>query len=120
MKKIKLLFIGVLFSSLAFANSGHGDIKDTLSFVVTKYEASLYKLVYRSEEASDVVITILNKDEKVVFMEVIKKSDGFVRPYNFKKLPVGQYTFRIESESASHAEIIDLQMVPSQVAGLLR
>jgi hypothetical protein len=37
---------------------------------------------------------------------VIRKSTGFVRPYNFSKLPEGKYTIEIEDNSGTQLESV--------------
>jgi hypothetical protein len=76
---------------------------------VVKKDGSSYKLIYKSAEASDVIVSILNATNDIVFIETIKKSNGFLRPYNLENLPEGQYTFKIVSGSTSQTETIDLR-----------
>ncbi len=107
MKKITILFVGVLMSALTFARTGDEGTKSASGMAVVKKEGSSYKLIYKSAEAADVTVTIFNSTNDVVFRETIKKSNGFIRPYNLENLSEGQYTFKIVSGSTSQTEIID-------------
>jgi hypothetical protein len=107
MKKIAILFVGALMSALTFARTGDEGTKSASGMTVVKKDGSSYKLIYKSEEAADVTVTIFNTDKHIVFTEIIKKSNGFIRPYNLENLAEGQYTFKIVSGSTSQTEIID-------------
>ena len=120
MKKKMLLFVSLLVTTLTFASSNrHAQSLDS-GVAVVKKEGASYNLIYTAIMASDVTVTILNKDNSIVFKEIIKKSDGFIRPYNFKNLPEGKYTFKIESGTTSHLETIDLhtEIIASNVIKL--
>jgi len=65
---------------------------------------SLFKVYYKSAEAANVKVSILNEKNQEVFSETIRKVDGFVRPYNFQNLPEGEYTIRIEDGTQVQAE----------------
>jgi hypothetical protein len=108
MKKISLLFVGVLFCTLVFANGTDEPIAPTSSSVaVTNLSgSSLFKLYYSAYMAGDVRVTILNQSEKIVFTEKMRKTDGFIRPYNFEGLAVGDYTIQIENREGKHVEKI--------------
>ncbi len=60
---------------------------------------SLFKLLYKSEEFSDVSVEIIDSRNEVVFREVIKRSNGFLRPYNFSNLAEGSYTIKLDNGS---------------------
>jgi hypothetical protein len=108
MKKIKLLFVGALVSSFSFAFASDEDPKGAASMVVVKKDVSLYNLIYKSPRLSDVVVTILNKDNEVVFKETIRKSNGFLRPYNLKDLSSGEYTFKVDNGLTSQTEHVNV------------
>jgi hypothetical protein len=95
MKKMIMVMAGVLVSAFAWA----GGLKSESGMAVVKSNASSYKLIYKAELASNVKVEIINADNKVVFSEIIKNSDGFARPYNFGSLPEGDYTIRLDNGS---------------------
>jgi hypothetical protein len=114
MQKIVLLFVGVLVSSLTFARTGDVDTKRISAFAVVKKAGSSYKLIYRSPEILDVTITILNEKNVQVFKETVKKSSGFIRPYNLENLPAGSYTFEINRENFKGTELVKEESADSE------
>ena len=107
MKKINLLLVGVLVSSLTFAGRRDESPRVGTGMAVVKANATSYKLFYKAEEAADVKVQIFNANDKLVFSETIKKSAGFIRPYNFESLAEGEYTIRIDNGSNWLTETVD-------------
>jgi hypothetical protein len=99
MKKSYLLLAGVLVGSLAFAGGRDESPKTSSGMAVVKKGTASYKLIYKSEQASDVKVKIFNAKNDLVFSETIKNSDGFIRPYDFGKLGEGEYTIKIDNGS---------------------
>jgi hypothetical protein len=96
MKKFNLLFVGVLVSTLAFANGTVEPNESASTSAVTNSNgSSVFKLYYKGEKGL-VKVSILNEQGKNVFSESIKSKNGFMRPYNFDELGVGTYTILIE------------------------
>lgn len=56
-----------------------------------------YKLVYPVHTAGTVYIRIYDQEGQQVFSDRIKNKNGFMRPYDFSKLPDGNYKFMIQS-----------------------
>jgi hypothetical protein len=87
--------------------SAHGTKSSTATSSVAVTHASgssLFKLYYKAEKAGTVEVSILNHSKEVVFNETIYKADYFIRPYNFKELPEGEYTLVVEDESGKSIE----------------
>jgi flagellar hook assembly protein FlgD len=57
------------------------------------------RLLYKGEKQTDVKVYILNEENEIVFTEKIRSTDGFIRPYNFSKLPQGNYSFELIDNS---------------------
>ena len=105
MKKISLLFVGVLFCTLVFANGTDEPTVSTSSVAVTNLSgSSLFKLYYTAYTAGDVRVSIMDHSGKLVFTEKLKKTDGFIRPYNFERLAAGDYTIQIENADGKRVE----------------
>ncbi len=98
MKKFNLLLVGVLISSLTFA-FGRDESPSGTGMAVVKKSATSYKLIYKSELASDVRVKIFNERNILVYSEIIKNSNGFSRPYNFERLGEGEYTIKVDNGS---------------------
>ncbi|HLZ16362.1 MAG TPA: hypothetical protein VKQ08_04955 [Cyclobacteriaceae bacterium] len=109
MKKINLLLAGVLICTLVFARGIDGPIKGSSVAVTNVAGSTLYKLYYKSERSGRVKVSIRNEIGSVIFSEAMNKVDGFVRPYNFRELPEGQYTVSIEDESGKTVEKINYE-----------
>ncbi len=105
MKKISLLFVGVLFCTLVFANGTDEPTASTTSVAVTNLSgSSLFKLYYTAYKAGDVRVSILDHSGKLMFTERLRKTDGFIRPYNFERLAAGDYTIQIENADEKRIE----------------
>jgi hypothetical protein len=107
MKKNTLFLASLLVSSLTFASGTNDDPKTSSGMVILRSNSSSYKLIYKSEQISDVKIEIFNDADIRVFSEIIKESDGFARPYNFESLPEGEYTIRLDNGSNWLTETVD-------------
>jgi hypothetical protein len=104
MKKISLLFVGVLFCTLVFAN-GTDETSSSSSVAVTNSSgSSLFKLYYTAYMEGDVKVSIMNQSGKLLFTEKVKKTNGFIRPYNFERLEAGDYTIQIENAEGKRVE----------------
>jgi len=93
----------IAISSAAFANRTDNPSTNTVAVVE---DGAIFKLYYRPLEQMDVKISIHDAADKIVFSEVLKKSEGFVRPYNFSNLPEGNYTIEIVDNSGRHTESV--------------
>ena len=62
------------------------------------------KLYYRGLTEANVKVSILNESGDIVFSEVLRKTDGFVRPYNISSIPEGEYTVEVSDHSNSYSE----------------
>src|SRR5688572_16015049 len=60
------------------------------SFTVKESKNSVFKVQYVSEQKGTVEVTILNKQNEIVFSEAISSTGSFIRPYNFSNLTEGE------------------------------
>jgi flagellar hook assembly protein FlgD len=95
-----LSFLAVLFlvTSTAFATTPD----EPASGISVLRKGETFKLLYKGARYNDVKIYILNEDDEVIFSETIKSTDGFIRPYNFSKLPEGNYSFELVDNKGRH------------------
>ena len=105
MKKTFSVLVGLMvISSVVFArrldNPG-----DSPSASVIKI-GSTFKVYYKGSQQADVKVAIRDAGDHLLFSETIKKSDGFVRPYNFSNLPEGEYTIQITDNNGRQIEKI--------------
>jgi hypothetical protein len=73
---------------------------------VVKRDVDAYKLIYKSEVKSNVKVQILDEGGRIVFSEVIRNSDGFIRPYNFATMVEGEYTIKVDNGSNWMSETV--------------
>jgi uncharacterized protein (DUF2141 family) len=107
MKALRLVLAGVLLSTSAFA----GVVDEPTSAVgvaVTHVTgSSVLKVYYASASLEDVKISILDKNERKLFTETLKKVTGFVRPYNLSGLSAGEYTVIVQDKNGVRKELIN-------------
>lgn len=98
--------LGVLVSALTFAGRKADAPKSAAGIAVVKRDANAYKLIYKSEQRADVKVEIYDSKDKLVFSEVIRDAEGFVRPYNLETLSKGEYTIKVDNGSNWLSETI--------------
>lgn len=118
MKKIVLLFVGALSSAYTFAGSPDENPKSVSGMEVVKRDDNSFKVIYKSEEESDVKIEIYDDRKIMVYHETIKHSSGFARPFNFNALSDGDYTVRLDNGSSEMTKIISMGK-PEKLAHLI-
>ena len=106
MKKIAMLSFAVLFSTLMFAGIPP---KEVSLVSIKKSDNGTFNLVYKTEKATNVSVSIVNEDGKTIFTEVLKNTEGFMRPYNFSGLREGIYTIEIADEFSEYTELVDFR-----------
>ncbi len=94
MKKTLSIFIVLLAISSAVSARRMDKPEEASTMAVTK-SGSLVKLFYKGVKDCNVKVTITNSENQIVFEELIKQVDGFMRPYNFSELPEGDYTIKL-------------------------
>lgn len=105
MKKIlSVLVMLMVISSVAFARRMDNPV--AAAGVAVMKNGSTFKLFYKGAQHSDVKVSIVDARDHVVFSEVIKKVEGFMRPYNFSNLPEGNYTIEVSDKSGRYIEKI--------------
>ena len=105
-----LTLISVLAAgALAMAKGPGQPGESSTGFAVMKSGSALYKLIYKSNETANVHVAIYNDQQELVFSEVIRKKDNFMRPYNFENLPEGQYTVELVSPEGKQVQTITHQ-----------
>jgi hypothetical protein len=103
-KTLSVLVVLMVFSSVVFARRLDNPGASSSAAVVKI--GSTFKLYYKGSEEADVKISIRNGSNDVVYSETLKNVEGFVRPYNFSKLPEGEYTIQISDKFGRQIEKI--------------
>jgi len=108
MKAFSLLLMGVLVSTLVFANETVEPKESVSAVAVTNCSgSSVVKVFYKAEQAGTVKVSIFSQDHSLVFTETMKRVSGFLRPYNFSELSAGKYTIQIEDSNGKKTETVD-------------
>ena len=81
-------------------------IASASSLEITPSSNAVYNVYYKGTETGSVKVTILNEKNKVVFTENIR-SAGFIRPYNFRELPEGQYKVVVSGKDGEQVQTIN-------------
>jgi hypothetical protein len=112
MKKTFFIFaVLITMSSVVFAG-GIDDPKSSSKIVVVKKDESHVRLIYKSNKVSNVEVAIFNKKNELQFTEVIRKVDGFARPYDLSSLQHGAYTIVVKNDSdESLSEAIEISAI---------
>lgn len=120
MKKIAALVLAAIVIGQLNANASNVDPKTPLGMSVVK-AGNICKLFYRGEQAGDVRVYIYNERGRIVFSELIRKTDNFMRPYNFSTLPEGDYTIVLNDGQTKRIEKVHhLRPVSSRVVNVIR
>jgi len=96
MKKILSLVV-VALVAVGYAHANGTSPKSPVGMSVVK-SGDLVKLFYRGEKTGKVKVSIYNDKGQKVFVETMRKTEHFMRPYNFSSLPEGDYTIEIADE----------------------
>ncbi len=105
MRKIFLTTCVALAGAAVFARGAEEPTKTSNTAIIKKSE-STFALVYQAEESATVKVSIRDEANKLVFVEVLRDVNGFIRPYNFSTLPEGNYSIVIEGEGTKQVEKI--------------
>lgn len=100
----------VIFSGHAKAGDLPGiDPAESSKLVINRNE-SVIKLFYQGEKNGKVTIRIFDENNTLVHTDKIYSENGFVRPYNFKKLTAGKYRFEITDFEGKAEKVVDYNL----------
>jgi len=101
MKKMSVIFFALAAVGCAVAL---GSPKFSESKVAILKNGEVFKVIYEGPRETLVKVTILNPDDQVIFSEKIISHGNFLRPYNFSKLPKGDYKICVDDQNGKHVE----------------
>lgn len=107
MKRVSLILAGVVLSTLVWAKSPDKPNTGSSVAVIKVEGSSLFKLLYKSDKAQSVKVSLLDEKGNSIFRETLKNKNGFVRPYNFSGVDEGQYTLKVQDENGTTLEKIN-------------
>ena len=115
MKRVSLILTGVVLSTLVWAKSPDKPNTGSSVAVVKVEGSSLFKLLYKSEKAQNVKVSLLDEKGNAIFKETVKNKSGFVRPYNLCEITEGQYTLQVQDENGTTVEKINYVTVKNEM-----
>lgn len=114
-----MMAIALMMSVLTWANTDPKNPVKGLFFVVPQGE-SVFGLIYKPQEKSNVKVSIYNEAHRLVFTEWIFQSTGFSRPYNFSQLGYGKYTVEVVDKTGMRSEEIDYRAHSEKLVRIVR
>ena len=100
--KTSFLFaVALMVAGSVFANDS-----STQMVVVNGTDASIIKVIYKSETSENVRMKIYNEAGNVVYAHTIKVVNGFMLPINLARLAFGEYTIEIAGKSGVQSKKI--------------
>jgi hypothetical protein len=114
MKRVSLIVAGVVLSTLVWAKEIDKPSPGSSVSVINVEGSSLFKLLYKSEKAQSVKISLLDEKGNSIFKETLKSTKGFVRPYNFSGTEEGRYTIQVQDENGITEEKINHMAVKNK------
>ena len=114
MKKSVLLIAVCLMTFTAVFASNTTDAPES-GFSILK-NGSIVHLLYKSSTPSNVRVTIIDEKNNLVYTEVLKRMDGFNRPYNMNTLPPGKYTFEVEDYTGITRKVVMIDGKKNEMA----
>jgi hypothetical protein len=95
-----LAIVLTVLSTNAFA------IDAPLMKVIPASAGNVFTLHYQTPSAGTVKVSILNRNNEVVFSELINEAGSFTRPYNFSQLEKGEYKIIVSDKSGRQEQIV--------------
>lgn len=90
----------LLLSTTSFA-----DVTPSIK-VVPASTGNIFTLHYQTPAAGTVKVSILDKNNEVIFSELINESGSFTRPYNFSQLDKGEYKIIVQDRTGRQEQIV--------------
>jgi len=102
MKKMKIAIASFLtLMSLQGFSSDNSSVLSGKTVMRFEKQADqlVYRLVYLSKAQGWVKVSIYDATGNLLLTDHIQNQNGFARPYNFRELPVGEYTIEVADGS---------------------
>jgi hypothetical protein len=101
----KILFLLVLVIAVDSASANGIDPKSPVGVSVIK-AGTTFKVFYQGAQSGTVKVFISNVKGEIVFAETMRRTENFMRPYNFSSLPAGEYTITVIDEDGKRSHKI--------------
>jgi len=97
-----------MVSSVALAG-GIDNPKASSKMAIMQKDEDHIQLFYKSNKEATIEVSIYDADNKLTFTELIRKSDGFIRPYDLSAMKEGDYTVVVNDGSEKFVEKISVK-----------
>lgn len=114
MKTKSMILSALVMMSVAFSATAN-DPSNAGFAVVPVSGSAVYKVVYKSENAGKVKLSLYNASSQLIFSESLNSKIGFIRPLNFEGLASGEYTVELEDASGKQTEKVTFAPAKSAV-----
>lgn len=74
--------------------------------VIPATQGNVFTLHYLNPSNGSVKVSILDRNNEVVFSELITESGSFTRPYNFSQLAKGEYKIIVQDKSGKQEQVV--------------
>jgi hypothetical protein len=95
-----------IVSSVVFAG-GIDNPKASSKIAIMQKDADHIQLFYKNTKVATIEVSIYDTENKLLFTEVIRKSDGFIRPYDLSAMKKGEYTVVVNDGTEEFVEKIN-------------
>lgn len=94
--------------SVALAG-GIDNPKASSKMAIMQKDEDHIQLFYKSNKEATIEVSIYDADNKLAFKELIRKSDGFIRPYDLSAMKEGDYTLVVNDGTENFVEKISIK-----------
>lgn len=99
----RITSIAIILTVLS--TSAFADVAPSIK-VIPATAGNIFTLHYQNPSAGNVKVSILDRNNEVVFSELINESGSFTRPYNFSQLAKGEYKIIVQDKSGRQEQIV--------------
>ncbi len=108
MKRFMVLTVCALVCVHTFSMAAEEPASTSSSVAVTNVNGSkVVKVYYKGIRVGNVKVAIFNDRDEVVFVEKLKNTSGFMRPYNFEGQREGTYTIQLSDAFGKYTEKVN-------------
>ena len=104
-KSVLCSLLCVVISAATFAGNTNDAPVSGFSII---QNGSVLNVLYKSTASQNVKVSIFDSRNNLVYTEVLKRMDGFNRPYNMKDLPEGIYAVEVEDEFGISKKVVTI------------
>ncbi len=103
-----------ILSSVVFAG-GIDNPKASSKMAIMQKDADHIQLFYKNSKQATIEVSIFDADKKLLFSEVIRKSNGFIRPYDLSSMEKGEYTVVVNDGTEQFVEKINTHVKETEL-----